>query len=60
LKTYKRINPENKPLTIEKLKEFKGFENLTEAEALNIVDSIQKLAIIHYEIYKHDIKPEQP
>jgi len=60
LNPNKRINPENKTLTIEKLKQFKGFENLTDEDAIKIVNSIQQLAIINYENYKHTITQKQP
>ena len=60
MKSYKKTNPENKPLTIEKLKEFKCFATVTDEEAMNIVNSIQQLAIINYEIYKLRINQEQP
>lgn len=49
LKKGQTLNPNKEPLTIEKLKTFKGFENLSEKEATETVFAIQTLANILYE-----------
>ena len=49
LKKVGKINPTKEPLTVEKVKMFKGLENLSEEEAQEIVFAIQTLASILYE-----------
>jgi hypothetical protein len=44
------LNQENTRLTIEELRKFKGFEDLTENEANEIIESLFQLAIIGYNI----------
>jgi hypothetical protein len=46
-----RINPEKKPLTIETLRSFPGFEKLTDEEADEIVFSIQLFSELFHEFY---------
>jgi ERCC4-type nuclease len=43
-------------LTYEKLKTYKGFENITEAEAVKEIEIIKKLAKILYYMYLKDQK----
>jgi len=53
-------NDENK-LTISELRQFKGFENIPEDEATNIIDTLYKLTLIAFnEIIKNskDLKNE--
>lgn len=50
----KKLNEEN--LTVEKLREFKGFENVGDEEAQEIVASIQELSIILYEFINQDLQ----
>jgi len=50
-----QLNPEKKGLTVEKLRTFKGFENVTDEKALEIIDNLKRFAIIackYYRIYK--------
>ena len=47
-KTVKLINPGFETLSIEKLKAFPGYENLSEQQAFEALDSIQQLAVILY------------
>ena len=42
------INPQNKPLTLDILKTFRGYENYSDEEALFVIDNIQKLAMLLY------------
>ncbi|MDP2385676.1 MAG: hypothetical protein Q8M29_04855 [Bacteroidota bacterium] len=46
--------PFNKGLTYEKLKQYKGFENITEEEAEEQITIIKKLAKILYYLYVHE------
>ena len=43
------INPAKEPLTVEKVKTFEGFENVSDEEALDIVSTIDALCRIVYE-----------
>jgi ASC-1-like (ASCH) protein len=43
------LNPDKLDLTVEKLKTFNGFENITDEEAQETVFAIQTLANIFYE-----------
>jgi len=43
---FKSINPEKKPLTIEKLRSFKGLENLSDEEAHETLFAIEALCAI--------------
>lgn len=47
----KKINPERKPLTIETLRSFPGFEKLTNEEADEIIFSIQQFSELFHEFY---------
>lgn len=47
---FYRINPDEKPLSQEVLKTFPGCEDYTEIQALEIIDSLEKLAAICYNI----------
>lgn len=49
----KRINPEKKPLTIETLRSFSGFEKVTDQEANEIIFSIQIFSELFHEFYVH-------
>ena len=44
----KLLNPEFAPLTIEKLRTFKGYENTSEQQAVEILESIGQFALILY------------
>ena len=44
------LNEENTRLTIEELRKFKGFEEISESEAKEIIESLFQLAIIGYNI----------
>ena len=55
----KLINPGFETLSIEKLQAFPGYENLSEQQAIEVLDSIHQLAVILYgtqiiSIYKSD------
>lgn len=58
------LNPEKKCLTIEKLKSWEGFTNLTDNEAKEIVDSIIILADILVKIVQteqsYNVSSETP
>ena len=41
-----------KPLTIERLRSFAGFENVSDEEASNILTTTKDFAVILYSIYK--------
>jgi len=52
-------NEESKPsfgkkLTFAKLKKHKGFENITEDDAVKIIDGLYKLSLLTFAIYKID------
>lgn len=42
----KHINPNNKPLTLEKLRTFPGYEHKADAELTHELDNIRKMAEI--------------
>lgn len=45
-----------KRLTVEELKQFKGLEELSEAEANVAIDTLEKYALIMYEMYKKQLE----
>ena len=49
----KLLNPEFEPLTIEKLRTFKGYENTGDGEAAEILESIRQLAFVLYGAVKN-------
>lgn len=52
----KNDNKVKKDLTYEKLKQYKGFENSTEAEAMQQIEIIKRLAKILYYMYMNEQK----
>ena len=44
----KLLNPEFEPLTAEKLRTFKGYENICDEQAAEILESILQLAFVLY------------
>ena len=48
----KLLNPGFETLSIEKLQTFPGYENLSEQQAIEVLDSIQQLAVILYGTHK--------
>ena len=58
LKKIGTLNPNKEELTVEKLKTFKGLENLKEDEAQETVFAIQTLASIFYEYTNEQAKLE--
>jgi hypothetical protein len=50
LKNSKAINPNREPLTVEKLRTYKGYEHLNDHDAEETVFAIQTLATILYEV----------
>lgn len=44
----KLINPEFEPLIAEKLRTFKGYENTSDEQAVEILESIRQLALVLY------------
>ena len=59
----KTINPEGNPLTVEILKSIPGCEHYNEAQALEIIQTLEKLSAICYSIVNtekiHNIDNEQ-
>ena len=53
-----RINPEGKPLTVERLRTYPGMENLSDDEAQEIIFSIQTFCVILLEAVKAQEKLE--
>ena len=49
----KLLNPEFEPLTIEKLRTFKGYENTSEEQAVEILESIGQFALALYGAVKN-------
>lgn len=47
----KNINPEKKPLTIETLRSFSGFEKVNDEEANEIIFSVQIFSELFHEFY---------
>ena len=46
---------ETKGLTVEKLRTFEGFEDLSESEGDEVIKSIDKLSMIMYECFKDEL-----
>lgn len=46
------MSDQNEELTYEQLKKFKGFENLTDEELQEDVDSINTFCILAFELFK--------
>ena len=44
----KLLNPQFEPLTLEKLKTFKGSENISTEQAIEILESIEQFALVLY------------
>ena len=40
-------------LTVEELRQYKGFEKISDAEAIDYLKSMEQFCIIAYDIYKH-------
>jgi hypothetical protein len=47
-----QLKTEQKGLTIEKLKKYKGFENVTDAEAEDIILNLRRFAMLLCRYYK--------
>lgn len=47
-------NKRQKRLTVEELKQHKGLENLSEQEANEAIDTLEKYALLMYELFKKD------
>ena len=47
------LNPEFEPLTTEKLRPFKGYENLGDEQAAEILESIRQFAFVLYGAIKN-------
>jgi len=47
-------NEKKTPLNIEKLKEFKGFKNVSQNEAEEIIETLDKLSRICFEFYSQN------
>jgi hypothetical protein len=45
-------NQQYKRLTIERVRQEKGLEHLTDEEATNVVDTLEQYAIIMYNLFK--------
>ncbi len=58
LKKNEMLNPNKEELTVEKLKTFKGLENLNNDEAQETVFAIKTLASIFYEFTNEQVKLE--
>ena len=46
---YNTINPKGETLTIDILRTFPGYENYSDEEALEVINTLEKLSIILYE-----------
>ena len=56
---YLSINPKKEPLTVEQLRTFKGFENLSEEKALHIIKTIREMtymAVAHIKNHVDKLK----
>lgn len=51
-KKLRQVNPNKEPLTPELLKNFSGFENLSEERLQELVFSIQTLCELSYELFQ--------
>ena len=49
----KLLNPQFEPLTLEKLKTFKGNENISNENAIEILESIEQFAQVLYGVIKN-------
>ncbi|MCG8402754.1 MAG: hypothetical protein MJA84_14365 [Firmicutes bacterium] len=48
----KNQEEKNKGLTIEKLKKYQGFENLSDEEVKELIQNIDQLALVFYDYFK--------
>lgn len=54
------LKPEGyRRLTIEQLKQFPGYENVSDTEAEKIIDALERYAIITLQLYQKWLKLEQ-
>lgn len=51
LNQNKKENRNDEDLTIDKVKKFKGFENISDDEAQNIAASLKEFSLIAFEIF---------
>jgi len=51
MSNQKKNHVKNPDLTIEKVRQFKGFENISDEAAENIIDTLKQLSLITYEYY---------
>ena len=49
----KLLNPQFEPLTLEKLKTFKGNENISNEQAIEMLESIEQFALVLYGAIKN-------
>lgn len=55
----KSLNPSKEQLSVEKLKTFSGFENISDKDAEEIVFAIQTFAIILHDLINHRSEPNE-
>lgn len=58
LRANKHTIIEDTKLTVEELRQHKGFEEIKEAEAIQIIDQLHNLCIIIYENYVSTLQPQ--
>ena len=49
------LNPDFKPLTVEKLRTFAGYENISEQDDAATINSIQQFALVLYGCFKNNL-----
>ncbi|MGZ4100237.1 MAG: hypothetical protein ACXVNM_15225 [Bacteroidia bacterium] len=59
MKASKEVSEPKSALTYEKLKTYKGFENISEAESEEMITGIRKLAKILFYLYQHEQQQKQ-
>jgi hypothetical protein len=50
--TIRNLNKPKETLTVEKLRTFEGLENLTNEEAIHIIDTLTRLSILTFKFYR--------
>jgi hypothetical protein len=48
-------NEYNERLTVNELRKFRGFEEISDSEAENVIDSLVRLAMIMYNVNKEEL-----
>ena len=59
MKNKKKEEDESGPLTIEKLRTFPGFSEVTDEQAMHIINSLDEIADVIYECEMHHLRERE-